>query len=288
MNKEDIPIIIDGPNYINRILDMSIDKDIISNQLSFNNFRDALKIQLNGKGVNAQLQKIEFVCSKKLFGEKLKKFTQIERDVMLDRIMFERGVHIEEIDLPGSQEKGVDNMITTKIESFSEKYKQIILITNDRDFVPLLSKMRKKETNIILVSLSKTVPKELINESYIVINLYNQYECLFNYNYPHYPLYRDFDLKKYREIVSNADDRVNNQFRVTTTGFVYLSYKDTGFKNILGLQFRYETYGAGNGYVGPVAASDSKYIEKGYKELIMAWKRKDSIPSYLDGYPIWL
>jgi len=276
MNKEDIPIIIDGPNYINRILDMSIDKDIISNQLSFNNFRDALKIQLNGKGVNAQLQKIEFVCSKKLFGEKLKKFTQIERDVMLDRIMFERGVHIEEIDLPGSQEKGVDNMITTKIESFSEKYKQIILITNDRDFVPLLSKMRKKETNIILVSLSKTVPKELVNESYIVINLYNQYECFFNYNYPHYPLYRDFDLKKYREIVSNADDRVNNQLRVTKTGFVYLSYEDTGFKNLLLVRFRWETYGAGNGYVGPVAASDSKYIEKGYKELMMEWKHKGS------------
>jgi len=276
MNKENIPIIIDGPNYINRILDMSIDKDIISNQLSFENFRDALKIQLNGRGINAQLPKIEFVCSKKLFGSKSKKFIQIERDVMLERIMLEQGVHIEEIDLPGSQEKGVDNMITTKIESFSEKYKQIILITNDRDFVPLLSKMRKKETNIILVSLSKTVPKELINESYIVINLYNQYECLFNYNYPHYPLYRDFDLKKYREIVSNADDRVNNQFRVTKTGFVYLSYKDTGFKNLLLIRFRWETYGAGNGYVGPVAASDSKYIEKGYKELMMEWKHKGS------------
>lgn len=276
MNKEDIPIIIDGPNYINRILDMSIDKDIISNQLSFNNFRDALKIQLNGKGINAQLHKIEFICSKKLFGSKSKKFTQIERDVMLEKIMLEQGVHIEEVDLPGSQEKGVDNMITTKIESFSEKYKKIILITNDRDFVPLLSKMRKKETDIILVSLSKTVPKELINESYIVINLYNQYECLFNYNYPHYPLYRDFDLKKYREIVSNADDRVKNQLRVTKTGFVYLSYKDTAFKNLLLIRFRWETYGAGNGYVGPVAASDSKYIKKGYKELMMEFKHKGS------------
>ena len=276
MNKGDIPIIIDGPNYINRILDMSIDKDIISNQLSFKNFRDVLKIQLKERGIDVQLQKIEFVCSKKLFGSSSKKFTQSERDTMLERVINEQGVHIEEIDLPGSQEKGVDNMITTKIESFSEKYKQIILITNDRDFVPLLSKMRKKETNIILVSLSKTVPKELINESYIIINLYNQYECLFNYNYPHYPLYRDFDLKKYREIVSNADDRVNNQFRVTKTGFVYLSYKDTGFKNLLLIRFRWETYGAGNGYVGPVAASDSKYIEKGYKELMMEFQHKGS------------
>lgn len=276
MNKENIPIIIDGPNYINRILDMSIDKDIISNQLSFENFRDTMKVQLNEKGINAQLPKIEFVCSKKLFGPSSKKFTKSERDKMLERVMLEQGVHIEEVDLPGSQEKGVDNMITTKIESFSERYKQIILITNDKDFVPLLSKMRKKETNIILVSLSKTVPKELINECYISINLYNNYECLFKYNYPHYPLYRDFDLKKYREIVSNADDRVNNQLRVTKTGFVYLTYKDRRLKDILLLRFRWERYGAGNGYVGPVAASDSKYIERGYKELMMEWKHKGS------------
>lgn len=276
MNKEDIPIIIDGPNYINRILDMSIDKDIISNQLSFKNFRDVLKIQLKGRGIDVQLPLIEFVCSKKLFGSPSKKFTQSERDTMLERVMNERGVHIEEVNLPGSTEKGVDTMITMKIESFSERYKQIILITNDRDFVPLLSKMREKGTIVILVSLSKTVPEELINECYISINLYSQYECLFKYNYPHYPLYRDFDLKKYREIVSNADDRVNNQFRVTTTGFVYLSYKDTGFRNILGLKFRFSTFGAGNGYVGPIAASDSKYVEKGYKKLIMAWKSKGS------------
>ena len=276
MNKEDIPIIIDGPNYVNRILDMSIDKDIISNQLSFKNFRDVLKIQLKERGIDVQLPIIEFVCSKKLFGSSSKKFIQSERDTMLERVMNEQGVHIEEVNLPGSTEKGVDNMITMKIEFFSERYKQIILITNDRDFVPLLSKMRNKGTNIILVSLSKTVPKELINECYISINLYNQYECFFKYDYPHYPLYRDFDLKKYREIVSNADDRVNNQLRVTKTGFVYLSYEDTGFKNLLLVRFRWETYGAGNGYVGPVAASDSKYIEKGYKELMMEWKHKGS------------
>jgi hypothetical protein len=35
MDSENIPIIIDGPNYINRILDLEIDKDIISDQLSF-------------------------------------------------------------------------------------------------------------------------------------------------------------------------------------------------------------------------------------------------------------
>jgi len=283
MNKEDIPIIIDGPNYINRILDMSIDKDIISNQLSFENFRDVLKIQLKERGIDVRLPIIEFVCSKKLFGSSSKKFTQSERDLMLEGVMKEQGVHIEEVNLPGSTEKGVDNMITMKIEFFSERYKQIILITNDRDFVPLLSKMRNGGTNIILVSLSETVPKELINECYISINLYNQHECFFKYNYPHYPLYRDFDLKRYREIVSNADDRVNNQFRVTKTGFVYLSYKDTGFKNILGLKFRFSTFGGGNGYVGPLAASDSKYIEEGYKKLIMAWKSKGSFIDALYG-----
>jgi uncharacterized LabA/DUF88 family protein len=282
MNGENIPIVIDGPNYINRILDMSIDKDIISNQLSFSNFRETLKMKLLKEGICAQLNRIEFVCSKKLFGLKTNKFNQNERDLLLERLSLEVGVHVEEINIPGSgsQEKGVDNMIATKIESFSENHNYIILISNDQDFVPLLTKMREKGKKIILVSISQSIPKHLINESYMVINLYDEYECLFCYKYPHYPLYRDFSLEKYREIISNADDRINNQIRVTDTGFIYMSYKDIGFQNILGIKFRSHTFGARNDYVGPKAASDSTYIENNYKQLMLAWKNKVSFDFY--------
>lgn len=280
MKKEDIPIVIDGPNYINRILDMSIDKDIISKQLSFDNFRETIKEELLKVGIMSNLNIVEFICSQKKFGNKENKFSNEEQDLLLNRIMSEMGVHVEKVVIPSKQEKGVDTMITTKVESFAENHCYIILITNDQDFVPLLAKMREKGKKIILVSIGQSTPKQLINESYLNINLYDEYECLFCYKYPHYPLYRDFNIEKYKEIISNADDRICNQIRVTETGFIYMSYKDTGPRNILGLKFRSVTFGAKNEYVGPKAASDSNYIENEYNKLILAWENKRFIDFY--------
>lgn len=65
MKEENIPIVIDGPNYINRILDMSIDKDIISKQLSFDNFRETIKDELLKVGIISNLNIVEFICSQK-------------------------------------------------------------------------------------------------------------------------------------------------------------------------------------------------------------------------------
>lgn len=278
----EIPIVIDGPNYINRIQEMSINKNIISRQLSFTNFREALIKLLRDNNINAELSKIEFVCSKKLFGSGDQKFTQEERDVLLQRIMRENGVHIEEVNLPGSSEKGVDTMISTKIETFSDNFKYIILITNDRDFVPLLVKMREKGINVILVSITNNTPVELVNECYLTIELSKEYECLFKYEYLHFPIYESFDIEKFRRIIAEADDRVNNQLRVSQTGFVYLSKDKVGAEDIRLLQFRYETFTAGNGYVGPKPASDDQYIKREYEELMLAWKHKDRVPSYID------
>ena len=183
MDSENIPIIIDGPNYINRILDLEIDKDIISDQLSFEEFRIFVKRRLVENNINCELPIVEFVCSKKLFGSNNKKFSQNERDRLLDTIMLEKGVHIEEVILPGSSEKGVDNTVTTKIDTFSKSFEYIILISNDRDFVPILKKMREQGTLIILISPAENIPKELINEAHLTINLFQDYHCLFKYNY---------------------------------------------------------------------------------------------------------
>lgn len=282
MKKENIPIVIDAPNYINRILDMSIDKDIISTQLSFSGFRETIREKLRKTGIMSNLNIVEFVCSQKIFGNKEKKFSKDEQNLLLDRIKTEPGVHVEKVNIPSNskQEKGVDTMITTKTESFSENHNYIILVSNDQDFVPLLTKMREKGKKIILVSVSQSIPKHLVNESYMVINLYDEYECLFSYKYPQYPLYRDFNIEKYKEVISNADDRLCNQIRVTKTGFIFRSYKDTGFKNTLGLKFRSVTFGAKNEYVGPKAASDSDYIKNNYNKLMLAWKNKSSIDFY--------
>jgi hypothetical protein len=46
------------------------------------------------------------------------------------------------------------------------------------------------------------------------------------------------------------------------------------------LQFRYETYGAGNGYVGPAVAADEKQVKKLFDELARDWR--DGRQDYLD------
>ncbi|MGE5410625.1 MAG: hypothetical protein ACM3MI_06670, partial [Clostridiales bacterium] len=65
MDKLNFPIVIDGPNFINRILEMKIDKDLLAKQLSFNGFRTRIKQLLIEQSIDCNLSLLEFVCSKK-------------------------------------------------------------------------------------------------------------------------------------------------------------------------------------------------------------------------------
>lgn len=86
-------------------------------------------------------------------------------------------------------------------------------------------------------------------------------------------------IDQVQNMIAAADDRINNQIRVTKEGNVYVS-TDIGASNISDLKFRYETYLAGNGYVGPKAAADNTYIQNLYKQLRKDWKLGNS--GYID------
>ena len=267
-----IPMVIDGSNFINRVLDMGIDSDLISKQLTFSGLREFVNRKLKQEGIMDQCEVIEFICSKKLFGSGSKRFSQSDRDFMIQRLMTETGVHIEEVNIPGSSEKGVDMTVSTKIETFSEQLSSIILISEDRDFIPLLHRMRNKGKKIILVSLKKPFPIDLINEAFLSINLQDDYGYLFNYSYPSFYLEDDFTIENYREMLSNADDRNNNQIRVDFDGQVYISHEHVGSADISGVKFRFETFAAYNGYVGPKAASDQDFVKRGFTNIKSAWE----------------
>lgn len=283
MEKPVVPIVIDGPNFINRVLEMKVDKDLIAKQLTLIGLAEVIDIFLQREGIQGRFDIVEFVCSKKLFGIGASKFTQDERDIILRRLMMEKGVHIEEVVLPGSSEKGVDNMVSTKIETFSEKFEYIALVSHDRDYVPLLKKMREKGNKVILVALNKEYPIELTNEGFLTIEISTEYACLFKYSYPSFFIQKDFTKDKFRELISNADDRKFNQLRVDRNSRIYISHEHVGAEQIDGLKFRYETSVAYNGYVGPKAASDSHYIDEEYEEIILGWE--GGIEGYVD-YPI--
>lgn len=267
-----IAVMVDGPNFINRILDMRIDKDLISRQLILSGLREIINKKLcDSIKIKGRCEIIEFVCSRKLFGPSSNKFTQDERDNLLNRIMGEIGVHVEELHIPGSPEKGVDNLISTKIETYLEQSESIVLVSEDRDFIPVLKKMRERGKKIIVVSLKDRYPKEIINEAYVKIDIKDNYEYLFNYSYPYFFIQK-FTIDDCREMISNADDGKLNQIRVDDNGKVYISHENVGTDNLAGVKYRFETFGRYNGYVGPKAASDKKYVSEQFNDIKLAWE----------------
>lgn len=267
-----VPIVIDGPNFINRLLELEIDKDIIAGQITIDGFRERLNEILEEMRISVRVDLLEFICSKKLFGQSKNKFTQMERDSMLQRLMQERGTHIEEVNLPGSSEKGVDTTVASMLETYLEKDESIFLISHDRDYVPVLKKLRGKGKRIYLIALNDKFPHELSNEAYQTIRMDREWRHFFTYSYPRYYINKSFTMEQFRHMLSNADDRQHNQLRVDNDGEVYYSYKYVGAQEIDVVRFRYETLNALNGYVGPKAASDKKYVTEEYEDLVYGWQ----------------
>jgi uncharacterized LabA/DUF88 family protein len=268
--KKEIAIIIDGPNLINRILDLGINKRYIIGQFSLASLRDCLNWQLEELGYEYSCNTIEFVCSQKVFGSGNNKFTQDERNSLINRLKKEKGVCIEEISLPGTAEKGVDMTVAQRLQDFAKEDEISVLISADRDYVPVLNRLRKERKKVITISFNDDFPIEIQNESYETINLRNEYRGFFIYSYPEYNV-TAITLDEFKDMFANADDRKNNQLRVYQSGDVFISHEYVGAENLSCLQFRWETYDAYNGYVGPIAASDDEYMKEEYEALKKDW-----------------
>ena len=278
---KNIPILIDGPNYINRVMELEIDPVHIARQLSLDALREVVNEKLKEfSSFSGVCESVEFICSKKRFGPNSNKFTENQQATLLNRLRAETGVYVDIIDIPGSSEKGVDLTVSGKIEEYSSDVDGIVLVSADRDFIPTIKKMRHK-LKLFLVALRENYPFELQNEAYSTLFLHEDYRGLFKYNYPRFHI-EDLTEENCAELFSEADDRISNQIRATYDGYVHVS-KTVGFKDLFDAKFRWETYVAYNGYVGPKAASDTKYIKNQLNEIRLAWKAGGT--GYID-YPI--
>ena len=81
----------------------------------------------------------------------------------------------------------------------------------------------------------------------------------------------DFTLEAVRKLIAEGDDTTNSQMRITEDGFAFLS-DDVGTQNIAGIRARWETFIAGNGYVGPEAAEDEKWVAEVFRRLKTDWE----------------
>jgi len=82
-------------------------------------------------------------------------------------------------------------------------------------------------------------------------------------------------------LLASGDDSLDNQLRVDRSGRVYLS-QDTGADKLEGVLFRFPTWDAGDGFLGPAAAADEELVMR----ILLALQRNWPTPrfSYLDVY----
>ena len=89
-------------------------------------------------------------------------------------------------------------------------------------------------------------------------------------------------LEAVRQLLASASDNVHTQLRVTKGGIAYLSSGVVGGVDIDDLLFRLETWAAGSGYVGMVAASDEVWVMQIFNALKQNWPKPPF--DYIDIY----
>lgn len=90
-----------------------------------------------------------------------------------------------------------------------------------------------------------------------------------------------FTLEQVRQLIASGNGSVHNQLRVNRAGQAWLS-QVVGGRDLDGLRFRLETWAAGSGCVGPLAAGDERWVLQVYNALRNNWPEPAS--EYIDLY----
>lgn len=167
-------IIVDGPNFINDLHRHSKDKDYIMNTLSFPILQGLIQQRLRKEGLHSHpFLHTEFICSNK---PQIGNFSGDERSKLLHKLGRQKGVSIREIPLSSEegQEKGVDIFVFARMLEMGKRSYDIVLIARDKDYVPALEELTKRCVHTIVVGFDDgQYPEELINESYLFIDMNN-------------------------------------------------------------------------------------------------------------------
>ena len=95
----------------------------------------------------------------------------------------------------------------------------------------------------------------------------------------------NMSLDDFKDLIASGDDTHDNQIRVTRTGKVFLLQDIVGAECLENIAFRFETFYAGNGYVGKVASEDKELVTGIYKAIKSNWD-KGSLRTYIDDWRI--
>jgi uncharacterized LabA/DUF88 family protein len=165
-------IVIDGPNFINELHRHGKSKEYIMTRLSFPVLHSVIQQRLLENGLYSHpFLHTEFICSNK---QRIGEFRGEERERLLARLRRQTGVSVRIVDLSskGEQEKGVDVTVFATMLERGGVLTHIVLIGADRDYVPALNALTKRNIHTIVVGFDDDkFPEELINESYLFLDM---------------------------------------------------------------------------------------------------------------------
>ena len=165
-------IVIDGPNFINALRQHGKDKYYIMNKLSFPVLHSLIQQRLRESGLSSHpFFHTEFICSNK---PRIGEFRGEERLKLLAKLRRQTGVSVRIVKLSskGSEEKGVDMTVFSTMLERGGVLTHVVLIGADRDYVPALNALTKRNIHTIVVGYDDYKFLEaLVNESYLFLNL---------------------------------------------------------------------------------------------------------------------
>lgn len=88
-------------------------------------------------------------------------------------------------------------------------------------------------------------------------------------------LSKNYNFQDIADLLASGDDSTHTQLRVSQDGKAYLS-KDIGNDNLNGVALRFETWLAGNGYVGTDASNDTEFVTRIFNALQNNWPNPKS------------
>ena len=166
-------IVIDGPNFINELHRLGKDKKYIMNKLSFHFFHGVIQQKLMANGLYSHpFLHTEFICSNLT---RIGDFRGEEREQLLAKLRRETGVSVREVNLSKRKEdrgeKGVDMTVFATMIERGGLLTHVVLLGADRDYVPALNAMTKRNIHTIVVGIDNGKSEELINECYLFLSL---------------------------------------------------------------------------------------------------------------------
>ena len=168
-------IVVDGHNFINDLIRYGKDQDYILQQLSFPLLHDIVQKKMRSAGLYSHpFIHTEFVCSDR---GPIGPFKPNEKDALIKKLKNEMGVTVREVPQhtdASDKQKGVDFTVFIRMMTLAKSLIQphhVVLLASDTDYVPVIRLMTEQGVHIVIVGFKDKLNEELINESYLFLDL---------------------------------------------------------------------------------------------------------------------